>query len=46
VSDDTGIGNPSAATPEKGAKYFDSVCTKIAAYLEELAALDLSKRYE
>ena len=46
VSADTGIGNPSAATIEKGARYFDAVCTKVASYLVELAALDLSSRYE
>jgi creatinine amidohydrolase len=46
VTDDTGIGNPAAATPAKGAKYFDAVCAKIAAYFVELAALDLAKRYK
>ena len=46
VSADTGIGDPSAATAEKGARYFDAVCTKVAAFLVELSALDLSARYQ
>jgi creatinine amidohydrolase len=46
VTDDTGIGNPAAATAAKGAKYFDAVCAKISAYFVELAKLDLSDRYE
>lgn len=46
VSADTGIGNPAAATAEKGAKYFEAACRKIAAYFVELAALDLEHRYE
>ena len=46
VTDDTGIGNPAASTAAKGEKYFDAVCAKSAAYLVELAALDLSARYD
>lgn len=46
VTLDTGIGNPAAATAAKGERYFNAVCEKIGAYFVELAALDLSSRYE
>lgn len=46
VTDDTGIGDPSQATPAKGARYFDIVCDRIASYFTELATLDLHHRYE
>lgn len=46
VSEDTGIGNPKAATAEKGAKYFKAVTEKIAGLLVELANVDIKDRYE
>lgn len=45
VSADTGIGNPAAATAEKGARFFDLVCEQIAGYFTELAALDTAAPY-
>ncbi len=45
VTADTGIGDPRAATPEKGARYFARVTEKIAEYLVELAALDTTDPY-
>lgn len=45
VTADTGIGDPAAATQEKGARYFDLVVANIADYLGELAALDTSAPY-
>ena len=45
VSADTGIGNPAAATAEKGARFFDLVCEQIANYFTELAALDPAAPY-
>jgi creatinine amidohydrolase len=46
VSEDTGIGNPAAATPEKGAEYFRAVTEKIGAFLVELAEVEPGDLYE
>jgi creatinine amidohydrolase len=46
VSDDTGIGNPAAATAEKGAAYFAEVTAKIGEFLRELSAADPENLYE
>jgi creatinine amidohydrolase len=45
VTDDTGVGNPKAATVEKGARYFEAVTKKIAEFLVELAAVDSNDLY-
>src|SRR5439155_21672937 len=37
VTDDTGVGNPAAATSEKGRRYVDAVSEKIAGFLVDLA---------
>jgi creatinine amidohydrolase len=46
VSDDTGIGNPRAATAEKGRGYVEEVTAKISEFLVDLAAADLDDLYE
>jgi creatinine amidohydrolase len=46
VSDDTGIGNPKRATPEKGRRYVDEVTRKVADFLVELAEADIEEMYE
>ena len=46
VTESTGVGDPSLATPDKGSRYFDDVTTKIAAFLKELADVDLDDLYE
>jgi creatinine amidohydrolase len=46
VSADTGIGNPKAATSEKGAAFFEAVTGRIASFLIELARLDPQDLYE
>jgi creatinine amidohydrolase len=46
VSADTGVGDPAAATPEKGRAFFDAVAERVAAFLAELAAADPSDLYE
>ena len=46
VTDDTGVGDPSAATPGKGARYFDSLTTKLADFLVELNEVDPTDLYE
>ena len=43
---DTGAGNPQAATPEKGRRYFEAVTKKIAGFLVELAKADVRDLYE
>ena len=46
VSADTGIGNPRAATAEKGRAYVDAVTRKIGDFLVELAGADVGNLYE
>ncbi|MGH7717396.1 MAG: creatininase family protein [Gemmatimonadaceae bacterium] len=46
VTDDTGVGNPTAATPAKGATYFEAVTRQIASFLCDLAAADPNALYE
>ncbi len=46
VTDDTGVGNPAAATAEKGRKYVEAVSEKIAGFLVELARADTARLYE
>lgn len=45
VTDDTGVGNPRAATREKGERYVAAVVERIAAFLVELAAADTGNLY-
>jgi creatinine amidohydrolase len=46
VTADTGIGNPSKATAEKGAAYVGAAVERIGDFLVELAKLPLDKLYE
>ena len=46
VTDDTGIGNPVAATKEKGEKYFNAVTDKISQLFMDVAKADLNDLYE
>ena len=46
VTDDTGVGNPTAATAEKGRKYVEAVSERIGTFLVELAKADPRKLYE
>jgi creatinine amidohydrolase len=45
VTADTGIGNPKAATADKGARYASAVTSKLAELLKELARVDPSDLY-
>ncbi len=45
VTEDTGSGNPSAASREKGAAHFEAVTDRIASFLQDLAAADLNDMY-
>jgi len=46
VTADTGIGDPSRSTAEKGERYVAAAVARIAEFLVELAALDLDDLYE
>jgi creatinine amidohydrolase len=46
VTQDTGTGNPRAATREKGERFIDAVTKKIAGFLSELASADINDLYE
>ena len=46
VTEDTGVGNPKSATPEKGEAHMREVTQKIAQLISELAASDTDHLYE
>src|SRR5467141_1144263 len=46
VTDDTGVGNPAAATADKGRTYVEAVCEKLAGFLVDLAKADPGAMYE
>ena len=46
ASSDTGVGNPKAASAEKGARYIEAMTQKIGDFLTELAATDATDMYE
>jgi len=46
VTDDTGTGDPKAATAEKGEKFMRAVTERIGGFLVELAAADVKNLYE
>jgi creatinine amidohydrolase len=46
VTADTGIGDPRAATAEKGAAYLEAVAERLGRFLIDLAAADTEKLYE
>jgi creatinine amidohydrolase len=46
VTDDTGVGNPTAATAEKGKRYVEAVTEKVASFLVDLARADTEEMYE
>jgi creatinine amidohydrolase len=46
ATNDTGVGDPGAATADKGKRYFAAICERVAAYFVELAKADLSQLYE
>ncbi|HEX9484974.1 MAG TPA: hypothetical protein VF929_10355, partial [Gemmatimonadaceae bacterium] len=45
ISADTGAGNPSLATPEKGARYVAELTQTIGQYLVDLASADVDDLY-
>jgi creatinine amidohydrolase len=46
ISEDTGVGNPAAATREKGASFFKAICGKLGDLFLEISASDLDDLYE
>jgi len=46
VTNDTGVGNPAAATADKGKRYVEAVAGKIADFFVDLAKADTSNMYE
>jgi len=46
VTSDTGIGNPRASTKEKGQRFYEAVCQKVAELIADIAAVDVKNRYE
>lgn len=45
ISEDTGVGNPKAATKEKGKRYFEDVTAKVASLMKALAKSDIKNLY-
>jgi creatinine amidohydrolase len=45
TTDDTGVGDPSAATAEKGKRFLEAVTRKISGFLVELAKADTGNLY-
>jgi creatinine amidohydrolase len=46
VSADTGVGDPRAATADKGARYAEALVDRVAGFLVDLAAADTDDLYE
>jgi len=46
VTEDTGIGNPKAATREKGEQFFKAITEEIAGFLVELDRADVQRLYQ
>ena len=46
ISEDTGVGDPSKASAEKGSAYFISVTEKVGGFMSELAKADANDLYE
>jgi creatinine amidohydrolase len=46
VTKDTGVGNPAAASPEKGERYLAAVVERLSRFLVDLAAADPDSLYE
>lgn len=46
VTKDTGVGNPRAATPEKGEEFYNSFINDLADFFVDLAKADVNDMYE
>lgn len=45
ISEDTGVGDPKAATAEKGAQFYKAVCEKMGQLIYDIAVSDKDKLY-
>jgi creatinine amidohydrolase len=45
ITDDTGVGDPSASTAAKGERFFGAVTERIGGFLAELAGADPNDLY-
>jgi creatinine amidohydrolase len=45
ISEDTGVGNPKAATAEKGERYAQAVVQKVGQFMYELATTEINDMY-
>ena len=46
ISEDTGVGNPKAATKEKGETFFNALCEKMGQLFHDIATTDVDKLYQ
>ena len=46
ISADTGVGDPSKASEEKGKAFFNVICNNMAQLFHELASTDVNDLYE
>jgi creatinine amidohydrolase len=46
VTQDTGVGDPSQASAEKGTRFLEDVCEKLAGFIVDLARCPLDQLYE
>ena len=46
ISEDTGVGNPAAATKEKGALFFNAICKELGDLMVEISKADTDNLYE
>lgn len=46
ATDDTGVGDPSEASPEKGERYLTALTNKLGQFLVDFAAADIHDMYE
>ena len=46
ISEDTGVGNPKEASADKGARFFNDLCQKMAEFLYTLATTDRKHLYQ
>ncbi|HAZ24524.1 MAG TPA: amidase, partial [Algoriphagus sp.] len=45
VTEDTGIGNPKKASPEKGRRYFEDVTDKVAELILDICSVNSNELY-
>ncbi len=46
ITEDTGTGNPKAATKEKGRRFFNTICKKMGQLLVDISLADIDNLYE